>query len=235
MNKFNIIIVEDDTELAKLTSSFLEQYEFNCHVYHSAEGIVDIVKAQQPDLVLLDIMLPDGDGLEICRQIKEFFGGKIVMLTACKDPIDQVLGLETGADDYIPKPVLPRLLLAKCRAILRREPNIEEDKKSEAESKEVKTSFNDIEIDLCRREVLKSGAILDFSNPEYELLLLLIQNRGEIVSRDAISLHLRGVEYDGQSRQIDMQISAIRNKLCSNNSHNEIIKTVRSKGYVFIA
>lgn len=235
MNKYNIIIVEDDTELAKLTSSFLEQYEFNCQVYHTADGIVEKVKEQQPDLVLLDIMLPDGDGLEICRQIKELFSGKIVMLTACKDPIDQVLGLETGADDYIPKPVLPRLLLAKCRAILRRENNADENKTSNDESKEVKTSFNDIEIDLCRREVLKAGTVLDFSNPEYELLLLLIKNRGEIVSRDDISMHLRGVEYDGQSRQIDMQISAIRNKLSSSNSHNEIIKTVRSKGYVFIA
>lgn len=233
MKKHNIMIVEDDVELAKLTAQFLQQYEFNCHIYHSAAGIVEQVQQQQPDLVLLDIMLPDGDGLDICRQIKSLFSGKIIMLTACKDPIDQVLGLETGADDYIPKPVLPRLLLAKCRAILRREYA-----SSGADSKTTNVNanqFGDITIDTCRREVLKQGRLLDFSNPEYELLLLLIERRGEIVSRDDISMHLRGVEYDGLSRQIDMQISAIRNKLGATNNHNELIKTVRSKGYIFIA
>lgn len=232
MKKYNIMIVEDDVELAELTAHFLQQYEFTCSLYHSAAGIVEKIKTSQPDLVLLDIMLPDGDGLDICRQIKPLFSGKIIMLTACKDPIDQVLGLETGADDYIPKPVLPRLLLAKCRAILRRDVKTEQQAANNAQPS---NKFGDISVDTCRREVRKQGELLDFSNPEYELFLLLVERRGEIVSRDDISMHLRGVEYDGLSRQIDMQISAIRNKLGATNRHNELIKTVRSKGYVFVA
>ena len=227
MKKYTTIIVEDDVELAKLTASFLAQYEFSCQLYHSAQGIMEKIKAAQPDLVLLDVMLPDGDGLDLCRQLKEWYSGKIIMVTACKDPIDQVLGLETGADDYIPKPVLPRLLLAKCRAVLRREQTSVSINET---GNGFLTQFSDIEIDLTRREITKAGAVLEFSNPEYELLLLLVKRRGNIVSRDEISMHLRGVEYDGQSRQIDMQISTIRNKL----GINELIKTVRSKGYVFI-
>ena len=232
MKKYKVLLVEDDVELATLTAEFLLQFEFDCKVLHTAQGAVATAGEFQPDLVLLDVMLPDGDGLDICRQLKPVYDGKIVMLTARTDTIDQVLGLELGADDYIAKPVEPRLLLAKCRAVLRRDETREAPAATAAP--EV-IRFADTEVNVRRREVHRAGQRVELTTPEYDLLMLLIDNRGEIVSRDQISKQLRGVEYDGQSRQIDIHISAIRHKLADSKSSPELIKTVRSKGYMFVA
>lgn len=233
MKKYKVLLVEDDVELATLTADFLQQFEFDCKMLHGASAAVPTVLEFQPDLVLLDVMLPDGDGLDICRQLNPCFDGKIVMLTARTDTIDQVLGLELGADDYIAKPVEPRLLLAKCRAVLRRDEGKEAQVKPEPEPEVIR--FAGTEVNMRRREIYQAGELIDLSNPEYDLLMLLINHRGEIVSRDQISQQLRGVEYDGQSRQIDIHISSIRNKLADNSASPELIKTVRSKGYMFVA
>ena len=153
------------------------------------------------------------------------------MLTARTDTIDQVLGLEMGADDYVSKPVEPRLLLARCRAVLRRE-NKRQPEALTADPQCIQTSG--IEIDARKRIVRVNGEVIGLSNPEYDLLVLLVNNLGKIVSRDEISRQLRGVEYDGQSRQIDIHVSAIRNKLKSASHDEELIKTVRSKGYIYV-
>ncbi len=226
MEKFNLIIVEDDHELASLTQDFFQQFEFNCKVISEGQQAVTQIIAEQPDLVLLDLMLPDIDGMQVFQQIKPAYTGKVAMLTARGDTIDQVLGLEFGADDYISKPIEPRLLLAKCRALLRREMNIET-------NKENSLSINDVTIHKHKREVQKAGLLLEFAAPEYDLLLLLIEHRGKVISRDFIFKSLWGVEYDGQNRQVDIYISAIRSKLESDPNQPSLIKTVRSKGYLF--
>lgn len=226
MEKYNLIIVEDDAELASLTQSFFQQFEFNCTVISEGQTAVQQIIAEQPDLVLLDLMLPDIDGMQVFQQIKPAYTGKVAMLTARGDTIDQVLGLEFGADDYVSKPIEPRLLLAKCRALLRREVNAEV-------TKEQGISFNDITINKHKREVKKRDRVLEFAAPEYDLLLLLVEHSGEVITRDTIFKTLWGIDYDGQNRQVDIYISSIRSKLESDPNQPSIIKTVRSKGYLF--
>lgn len=231
MKKYSVFLLEDDIDLANLTAEFLSQFEFEYKIFNQVDGFKDAVLSQQPDLILLDVMLPDGDGIDVCRQLQDQYLGKIIILSARNDVIDQVLGLEIGADDYIPKPIEPRLLLAKCRAVLRREENATI---PVVENKEATMIFSLFSINISKRQILKNGLSIDFSNPEYELLLLLVTKKGTIVSRDTISKQLRGVEYDGQSRQIDIHISSIRQKLGDNFQSPELIKTVRSKGYIFV-
>jgi len=230
MKKYQLLIVEDDKELAQLTHDFLQQFEFDCHVEHNGLAAVQRIIESQPDLVLLDLMLPDLDGLQICQQIKGQYQGKIMMLTARTDTIDQVLGLEIGADDYIAKPVEPRLLLAKARAVLRREVVVSE---TTTKNQEV-LAFGNVELHKHRREVYKQGNMVEMSNPEYDLFELLAEHQGQIISRDQIFKHLRGVEYDGQSRQVDIHISYLRGKLEDDPGNPTLIKTVRSKGYLFM-
>ena len=158
--------------------------------------------------------------------MKGKFHGRIVMLTALTDTIDQVLGLEIGADDYVSKPIEPRLLLAKARAVLRREPVYD---KVNQET----LIFGDIEIHKNKRELLKNGVQIELTNPEYDLLEILMEHSGNVISRDQIFMGLRGVEYDGQNRQVDIHISNLRAKLEEDPSSPKLIKTVRSKGYLF--
>ncbi len=226
MKRYQLLIVEDDKELAQLTFNFFQQFEFECTVLNEGQLAIDHILKNQPDIVLLDLMLPDMDGLQICQLIKGKFKGKVIMLTARTDTLDQVLGLEMGADDYIAKPVVPRLLLAKTRAVLRRD----HEKNTHANLSE---KFHNIEIIKQRREVLKDGKLVDVTNAEYELLLYLVDHKGEVVNRNQIFLHLRGIEYDGISRQVDTTISALRIKLEEDPNQPVLIKTIRTKGYLF--
>ncbi|MBE1300291.1 MAG: response regulator [Alteromonadaceae bacterium] len=227
MTEYNILIVEDDQNLAELTCDFLQQIEFNCTVESNGESALTRALAEHFDVILLDIMLPDLDGLQICKQIRGKVSSKILMLTARTDTIDQVLGLEIGADDYVAKPVEPRLLLAKIRAVLRRD-NAPEPNKSET------ISFADFALNTQKRELTHHGQIVELTTHEYDLLYLLVTNAGEVISREDIFQQLRGVEYDGQNRQADILISNLRAKLETGQDSPVLIKTVRSKGYLFV-
>lgn len=226
MKKFSVIIVEDEKDLAELTREFLNQFEFECTVVSNGQDAIERIMVDQPDIVLLDLMLPDIDGMDVCKAVKDKVASKIVMLTARSETIDQVLGLEIGADDYISKPVEPRLLLAKLRAIARREP-------VNSPANQTTLTFGDIELNRYKREVLRSGSLVALSTPEYELLNYLVDNAGYVVNREKIFQNLWGIEYDGQNRQVDIHISSLRSKLESNPENPLLIKTVRAKGYVF--
>lgn len=227
MQEYTLLIVEDDPNLAELTCDFFEQFEFACSIESDGEKALQKALHEQPDIILLDLMLPNLDGMEICKQLKGKIQSKIVMLTARTDTIDQVLGLEMGADDYVAKPVEPRLLLAKVRAVLRREaaPTV-----VQADTYQ----FHDYVIHYQKREVLKNGEVIDLSTPEYDLLCLLVERKGQTISREDIFRHLRGVAYDGQNRQADILISNLRAKLETDVNCPVLIKTVRSKGYLFV-
>ncbi len=223
-----ILIVEDDQRLAALTQDYMQRNGFQVSVEGDGAQAVRRILQEQPDLVVLDVMLPGVDGLSICRELRsQHFMQPILMLTARSDDMDQVLGLEMGADDYVAKPVQPRVLLARVRALLRRIEGGEEEQQQRLE-------FGELVIDNGARSVSLAGELVDFTSAEYDLLWLLASHAGTILSREDIFASLRGIEYDGQDRSIDVRISRIRPKIGDDPDNPRRIKTVRSKGYLFV-
>ena len=235
---WRILIVEDDERLADLTKEYLESNGLVVSVEPNGAHAVERIVSEKPDLVVLDLMLPGEDGLSICRKVRPNYNGPILMLTARTDDLDQVLGLEMGADDYMSKPVRPRVLLARIRALLRR---IKENGGADAANKEAgaeggptRLVFNNLVVDSSMREAWLDGESIDLTSAEFDLLWLLSSNAGNVLSREEIFTALRGIEYDGQDRSIDVRVSRIRPKIGDDPVHPRRIKTVRSKGYLFV-
>ncbi len=232
---WRILIVEDDERLADLTREYLESNGLAVAVESHGGHAVERIRNEQPDLVVLDLMLPGEDGLSICRRVRPFFSGPIIMLTARTDDLDQVLGLEMGADDYIGKPVQPRVLLARIRALLRRVGETAgAAAEAEGEDEPVRLQFNDLVVDRSMREAWLDDKSIDLTSAEFDLLWLLASSAGRVLSREEIFTALRGIEYDGQDRSIDVRVSRIRPKIGDDPVHPRRIKTVRSKGYLFV-
>ncbi len=224
----HVLIIEDDDRLASLTRDYLEANGFKVTVEADGARGVERIVDLQPDLVILDLMLPGEDGLSICRRARPDYAGPILMLTARTDDMDQVLGLEMGADDYVPKPVQPRVLLARMRALMRRS------EASESAGGEVRLTFNNLEIDSATREAWLEGERIDLTSAEFDLLWLLASHAGRVLTREEIFSQLRGIKYDGQDRSIDVRVSRIRPKIGDDPNQPHRIKTVRSKGYLFV-
>ncbi|AXM96093.1 response regulator [Pseudomonas plecoglossicida] len=221
-----ILIVEDDQRLAELTAEYLQANGFDVAVESDGARAARRIVDSQPDLVILDLMLPGEDGLSICRRVRSQYPGPILMLTARSDELDQVQGLDLGADDYVCKPVRPRLLLARIQALLRRsEP---------AQGKLQDLAFGKLRIDQRSREAWLGEQLIDLTGAEFDLLWLLASNAGRVLTREQIFTALRGVGYDGQDRSIDVRISKIRPKIGDDPIHPRLIKTLRSKGYLFV-
>ena len=223
-----ILIVEDDERLATLTQDYLRKNGLDVAIETDGTVAIERIISEQPDLVVLDVMLPGSDGLTVCREVRPHYNQPILMLTARTDDMDQVLGLEMGADDYVAKPVQPRVLLARIRALLRRSDVIP------ADDAPHRLEFGDLVIDNGGRSVTLNDQLVDFTSAEYDLLWLLASNAGKILSREDIFERLRGIEYDGQDRSIDVRISRIRPKIGDDPENPKRIKTVRSKGYLFV-
>lgn len=223
----HVLIIEDDVRLAELTRDYLESNGFKVTIEGEGSRGVEQILALQPDLVILDLMLPGEDGLSICRRVRPDYAGPILMLTARTDDMDQVLGLEMGADDYVPKPVQPRVLLARMRALLRRAEVADQ-------SGDSRLSFGNLEVDSATREAWLEGERIDLTSAEFDLLWLLASNAGRVLTREEIFNNLRGIKYDGQDRSIDVRVSRIRPKIGDDPNHPHRIKTVRSKGYLFV-
>ena len=237
---WRILIVEDDERLADLTKEYLESNGLVVSVEANGAHAVERIVTERPDLVVLDLMLPGEDGLSICRKVRPRYNGPILMLTARTDDLDQVLGLEMGADDYMSKPVRPRVLLARIRALLRRiveQSDGSGDSTSQTPGSGDKPSrlvFNNLVVDSSMREAWLNDESIDLTSAEFDLLWLLSSNAGNVLSREAIFTALRGIEYDGQDRSIDVRVSRIRPKIGDDPEHPRRIKTVRSKGYLFV-
>ncbi|UUY06586.1 response regulator [Pseudomonas sp. J452] len=228
---WQILIVEDDQRLAELTREYLESNGLKVAIESDGAKAAARILKEQPDLVVLDLMLPGEDGLSICRKVRGQYDGPILMLTARTDDMDEVLGLEMGADDYVCKPVRPRVLLARIRALLRRREGHAE---AGVESQR-RLQFGQLVIDSAMREAWLREQSIELTSAEFDLLWLLAANAGRILSREEIFTALRGIEYDGQDRSIDVRISRIRPKIGDDPMHPRLIKTVRSKGYLFVA
>jgi two-component system OmpR family response regulator len=216
------MLVEDDPRLADLVTEYLAGYEFKVDVVSRGDEALARFKARPADIVVLDLMLPGLDGMEVSRQLREISDVPILVMTAREDSYDEVSLLEQGADDFINKPVQPRVLLARLRALLRRvavkgDPEL--------------LTFGSLSIAVSDRNVTWRGEQCLLSNTEYKLLLTLAESAGTVLSRDALLRKMRGIEFDGMDRSIDNSISKLRRKF--DDVDSEKIKTVWGEGYLF--
>ena len=229
----SILLIEDDVRLSTLIQEYLQQHSLKVFIERRGDIACQRILSEKPDLIVLDLMLPGLDGLEICKKIRPQYNGPILMLTARDEDIDQVVGLEVGADDYVTKPVKPRVLLARIRVLLRRFPK-HAHKTLHPQNETSEIIYGCFRISLSAREVWLNGRVLDLTTNEFELLWLLAWHAGKILTRDTILDRLRGIDYDGLDRSVDIRISRLRKKLGDNTNRPFRIKTVRGKGYLFV-
>lgn len=223
-----ILLVEDDERLASLVQTFLQQHSFDVRLVNNGLVVEATCREFQPDLVVLDLMLPGMDGFAVCRALRPWYKSPILMLTAKQSDIDQVLGLELGADDYVIKPVEPRVLLARIHALLRRsQPASPLDTNS--------LEFGQLQLSQAAREAYFEGQLVELTSYEFDLLWMLAKHAGQTVRREAIHKQIIGREYDGLDRTVDVRVSHLRRKLGDNADTPFRIKTVWGKGYLFVA
>ena len=219
----HIMVVEDDRSLASWIADYLTSHDFLVTVATRGDEAVNLIRSDEPNLVVLDVMLPGLDGLEVCKQVRKFYHRPILMLTARDAEADEILGLDTGADDYLNKPVKPKVLLARIKALLRRE---------SVDEPEHIVRIGGLYIDPVSRSLLLNEQEVPLSSHEFDLLLLLAVHAGTPLSREKLISQMRGIEYDGFDRSIDISISRLRRKLGDDASAPTRIKTVRGKGYL---
>lgn len=222
-----ILLAEDDQRLAELVRDYLSDNGFQVILEEHGDRVAASVQRHQPDLLILDIMLPGKDGLTLCRELRPSFHGPILMLTARNEDADQILGLEFGADDYVIKPAEPRILLARIRALLRR---IDPEPLSQPQT----LRFGSLRIHTGSRSVQLEDQPVKLSSHEFDLLWLLAQRAGDVVNRDFLFQELYGRPYDGMDRTIDVRVSQLRKKLGDNPDNPSRIKTIWGRGYLFI-
>ena len=229
MSKQTIFVVEDEMHIQQLIKYNLEANGFKVTVFDNGEDLLSYSLENIPDLFILDIMLPGIDGLEVCRQLKQNSLTKsipIIMLTAKSEEFDKVLGLELGADDYITKPFSVRELLARIKALFRRINTVNEPKADII-------SHADITIDCTRREVYKGDKLIEMPLKEFELLKMLILNKGKVLSREHLLDKIWGFDYYGETRTVDVHIRYLRQKIEDNDENPTFIETIRGIGYRF--
>ena len=227
----NVLVVDDDTELRGHVSHYLEEHGYEVHQAGDAVEMQQVLDARSVDLIVLDMMLPGEDGLSICRRLSRKGGPSIIMLSAMGEEIDRVLGLELGADDYLPKPCSPRELLARIRAVMRRQ----EDARSGEPRQPRAYHFLGFTVDSLRRQLrAPSGATILLTAGEFSLLGVVLDHPQRILSRDQLIEMARGGDAEVFDRAVDVQISRLRRKLHAN-VDQEIIKTYRGAGYLFDA
>lgn len=220
------MLVEDDPDLASMVAEFLTGNDFSVAVESRGDVAVGRILNEKPDAVILDVNLPGLEGFDVCRQVRADYNGPILILTARGDEVDEVIGLEIGADDYMSKPVRPRVLLARLRAHLRKTPPAAKDA--------MQIVVGDLAIDSSRRAVEIAGEEVDLTTAEFDLLWMLAEHAGEVVSRDRIYQELVGIPYDGIDRSIDLRVSRLRKRLHDDPASPTRIKSVRGVGYILV-
>ena len=226
--KFRVLLVEDDHELANMVAEFLSLHGFETAIEPRGDRAVKSILEGAPDAVILDVNLPGKDGFSVCREVRANFHGPILILTARGEEIDEVVGLEVGADDYMAKPVRPRVLLARLRAHLRTVAP------ADASNVENRIVIGSLLIDASRREVELDGDAVELTTAEFDLLWLLAENVGQVLSRSDIYQKLHGFRYDGVDRSIDLRISRLRKKLGDDPTNPQRIKSIHSVGYILL-
>ena len=222
-----LLLVEDSARLAGSIRDYLERHHYEVFIEADGNAVAERFERLKPDLVILDLMLPGKDGLTICRELRRHDRTPVLILTAKGENIDQVLGLEMGADDYVVKPVEPRVLLARVEALLRRA------RATPSEHREPRLIAGRLGIDAARRSATVDGRAVDLTTGDFDILWLLASRQGTVVSRDEILRVVRGIDYDGLDRSIDARICRLRRKLQEAGGAESMIKTVRLRGYLF--
>jgi len=229
-----ILLIEDDVRLAKLIKEYLEAQGFAVSIDGRGDSGAARIAAEQPDLVILDLMLPGMDGLAVCRTARHDYGGPVLMLTAREDDTDQVVGLELGADDYVKKPVEPRVLLARIRALLRRFSGNGQKALAARLEKPEELIFGGLKLNQASQTVILDDKPVDLSCNEFNLLWFLASNGGRVLDRELLFRETRGIAYDGLDRSVDIAISRLRKKLGDSATKPWRIKTVWGTGYLFV-
>ena len=222
----NILIIDDDTQLTELLIEFLSSYKYNVVAKHTPEKGLEHLEKNGADAVILDIMLPGMDGFQVLRKIRENSAIPVIMLTARGEVTDRIVGLELGADDYLPKPFEPRELLARIQSILRRTHSLAAIVEN--------VQFEGLSIDKNKQEVLLDDKPISLSTTEYEALLLFVEHTGETLDREFLVENLRGISWQSYDRSVDVLVSRLRGKLGETPNKTRFIKTIHGLGYKFI-
>jgi two-component system response regulator CpxR len=223
-----VLIIDDDAELCELVAEYLESEGFEVEAVHDGLSGVDRCRATDPELVILDVMLPGLGGFAVLNRIREDSRVPVIMLTARGEEVDRIVGLEMGADDYLPKPFNPRELVARIRAILRRTTEI-----AEPDSPAL-LEVGDLEMDLGARQVCCAAGEVELTGAEFMILEVLLREAGNVVSRDELSREALGRRTSAFDRSLDVHLSNIRRKLGPLTGGGERIKTIRGVGYLYV-
>jgi DNA-binding response OmpR family regulator len=228
-----VLVVEDEPTLLETLAYNLSRQGYQVDTAVDGEAALQIARQSHPNLIVLDIMLPKLDGFEVCRILRQEMNVPIIMLTARDDEIDRVIGLEMGADDYMSKPFSMRELMARVKAQLRRVRLIREEMEGDDSLPKEILRFDDLSLDLTRREVQLSEQILQLKPKEFDLLLFLARHRGQVLSREIIMDRVWGWDFTGGSRTVDVHVRWLREKIESDPGSPTRIVTVRGTGYRF--
>ncbi len=219
-----ILVIDDDTRLRDLLAEYLDSRGYAVRTAEGGEPGLEIIRSETIDLVVLDVMMPGMDGFEVLKALRRFSSTPVIMLTARGDEMDRIVGLEIGADDYMPKPFNPRELLARMQAVLRR---------SSPDSAQVSSKLlvGPLSIDVDRRSVTLHGETIEMTTTEFEVLKTLVANAGRVIPRERLMELARGEEFAAFERSVDVHISHIRKKLGDDGKRPRFVKTVRGIGY----
>ncbi len=230
-----VLVIDDDRAMSELVAEYLDVEDFEVEISHNGVDGLERALSGAHDIVVLDVMMPKMNGFEVLRRLRTASPIPVLMLTARGDDIDRIVGLEVGADDYLPKPCNPRELVARLRAILRRaKPDADEYiSVSPREHNFKRITIGDVELDAGTRLVKRSGEIVELTSVEYEMLLLLLESAGRIVQRETLVRAVLGRDLSPFDRSVDIHISHLRKKIGHYNGEVERIKTVRGVGYIY--
>lgn len=226
--KKRILIIDDDNELNSLLTDFLSEYDYEVITANQPGIGLELIKIKSPDLIVLDVMMPEKNGFEVCKEIREFTQTPIIMLSARQELDDKIVGLELGADDYMPKPYDPRELMARIQSVLRRTTT----QINSAINHTIKS--HELMVDTQKATASLNNIKLDLTTMEFEILSLFMKNPGTTLSREQIVDKIRGIEWDSIDRTIDVIISRLRQKLKDDAKNPKYLKTIWGSGYRFV-
>ncbi len=235
-NTDHILIVDDDREIRSLLANYLQKNGLRATTVPDGKRMQEILQTTRIDLIVLDLMLPDQDGLTLCRNLRAHSDLPVIMLTARGEEMDRILGLEMGADDYLPKPFVPRELLARIRTVLRRTRSLPPNLRQEGQTEKSLARFADWTLDTRKRQLTDAeGTVVPLSSAEYRLLHTFLQHPNRVLSRDQLLDLTQGREADVFDRSIDLMVSRLRRRLRDDAREPRLLRTVRSEGYVLTA